>query len=171
MAELRLSVLDATGRRRFDEELPAEPIGSGRYRLLGSPGLVQGLAAGDELELAPDTPAGFRILRRGGQLSLWVYLRDPAPADSNDRLSAVAATLGGYLDGGQAGLRILTVPAATGFPRIEAALDRAVADLAGECWATAMSPTVTPGCRDLDLSSDFSTQAPMAAPEPERRRR
>ena len=71
---LRLA-LDKLGRQSVEELLPAEPLGGDRFRLLASPGkIVEGLAAGDEVELAPADPRGFRLLRRGGQLCVWVYL-------------------------------------------------------------------------------------------------
>jgi hypothetical protein len=74
MIEIRLPILDQSGQRKAEEVLPAEPLGGGRFRLLASPGLVEGVAAGDELELAPADPAGYRVPRRGGQLCIWVYV-------------------------------------------------------------------------------------------------
>jgi hypothetical protein len=133
--ELLLPVLNTAGERQFDESLPAEPQGGDRYRLLASPGMVEGLAAGDELELAPGEPAGFRVLRRAGRLCIWVYLSEPPPDGTDERLSRTAASLGGYLDGGNTRLRILTVPVAAGFPRVETALDAAVRELPGSSWA------------------------------------
>ena len=106
MIEIRLPVLDQSGQRRFEELLPADPLGGQRFRLLASPGLVEGVAAGDELELAPADPAGFRVLRRGGRLCIWVYLPEPPPEETETRLGRAATTLGGYLDGGNRGLRI-----------------------------------------------------------------
>ena len=119
----------------MEEVLPAEPLGPGCFRLLGSPGLVEGVAAGDELELTLADPAGYRVLRRGGQLCIWVYVPEPPPNQTEVRLSQAAVTLGGSLDGGNTGLRILTVPVHAGFERVEAELDAAVADLAGSTWA------------------------------------
>jgi hypothetical protein len=133
--DLRLPVRDASGQRRIEEAVPAEQLAAGRYRLAGSPGLVQGLAAGDEVELVPDEPAGFRVLRRGGQLCFWVYLPEPAPAGTDARLSRAAASLGGYMDGGNTRLRILTIPAAAGFRQIEAVLDRTVGEVPDTSWA------------------------------------
>jgi hypothetical protein len=133
--ELRLPVLDDAGRRRIEESVPAESLGGDRYRLLASPGLVEGLAAGDEIALAPDEPAGCRVLRRGGKLCLWVYVPDPPPEQTDARLSVAAVVLGGYLDGGNRGLRILTVPLSAGFQEVEAELDGAVRDLPGSSWS------------------------------------
>jgi hypothetical protein len=135
MIEIRLPVLDDSGQRRFEEILPAEPLGGGRFRLLASPGLVEGLAAEDELELAPADPAGYRVLRRGGRLCIWVYVQDPPPEQTETRLGRAAATLGGYLDGGNTGLRILTVPVSAGFGPVEAELAAVVAELPGSTWA------------------------------------
>jgi hypothetical protein len=135
MIEIRLPVLDNSGQRRFEEILPAEPLGGGRFRLLASPGLVEGVAAEDELELDPADPAGYRVLRRGGRLCVWVYVPEPPPEQTATRLGRAAAALGGYLDGGNTGLRILTVPVSTGFGRVEAELAAVVAELGGSTWA------------------------------------
>jgi hypothetical protein len=135
MIEIQLPVLDESGQRGFDEVLPAERLGRKRFRLLASPGLVEGVAAGDELELAPADPTGYRVLRRGGQLCIWVYVPEPPPEQTETRLARAAATLGGYLDGGNTGLRILTVPVSAGFGRVEGELATVVADLGGSTWA------------------------------------
>lgn len=135
MIEIRLPILNASGQRMGEELLPAEPLGPSRFRLLASPGLVEGVAAGDELELTPADLAGYRVLRRGGQLCIWVYVPEPPPTQTDARLSRAAATLGGYLDGGNVRLRILTVPVSAGFERVEAELNAAVADLRDSSWA------------------------------------
>ena len=135
MIEILLPILDESGQRMGDEVLPAEPLRPGCFRLLASPGLVEGVAAGDELELAPADPVGYRILGRGGQLCIWVRVPEPPPSQADPRLSRAAAELGGYLDGGNTGLRILTVPVSAGFRRVEAELDAAIAELRGSSWA------------------------------------
>ena len=135
MIEIRLPALDKFGRKDLEEVLPAEPLGGDRFRLLASPGIVEGVAAGDEVELAPADPRGFRVLRRGGQLCLWVYLPEPPPEQTDARLSLAATILGGYLDGGNTNLRVLTVPASAGFKQVEAELGSAVAELPGSIWA------------------------------------
>jgi hypothetical protein len=135
MGEIQLPVLDSAGQRMIEELIPAEALGRSRYRLLASPGLVEGVAAGDEIELAPEEPAGFRVLRRGGQLCIWVYVPEPPPSRTESRLTQAARALGGYLDGGQTRLRILTVPVTAGFPAVEAELDAAVTELGDSTWA------------------------------------
>ena len=66
-SEVRLPVL-SDGRRQGEESLPAVVVTPGRYRLLASPGFVEGVAAGDEFELSQESPLGYRVLRRGGNL-------------------------------------------------------------------------------------------------------
>jgi Domain of unknown function (DUF4265) len=135
MIEIRLPALDQSGQQSIEEVLPAEPLGGDRFRLLASPGLVEGVAAGDEVELAPADPTGYRVLRRGGNLCVWVYVPEPPPEETDPRLSRAATALGGYLDGGNTGLRILTVPVSAGFRRVEAEVEAAVAELPGSSWA------------------------------------
>lgn len=135
MPEIRLPVLDSSGQPKLEEVLPAEALEAGRFRLLASPGLVEGVAAGDELELTPDELSGFRVLQRGGQLCIWVYLPDLPPVGADGRLGRAARALGGYLDGGQSNLRILTVPVTAGFASVERELDAAVAELGRSTWA------------------------------------
>jgi hypothetical protein len=134
MTDIRLPVLDNSGQPTLEEELPAETLEAGRFRLLASPGLVEGVAAGDELELTSDEPTGFRVLRRGGQLCIWVYVPEPPPVGTEARLDRAARALGGYVDCGNSGLRILTVPVTAGFPRVEAELDAVVAEVGGSSW-------------------------------------
>jgi hypothetical protein len=49
----------------FYESILVEVLGENHYRVAASPGLAEGLAAGDEIELAEEEPLGYRILRRG----------------------------------------------------------------------------------------------------------
>jgi hypothetical protein len=56
----------SNGVRQGEETLPVAALGGGRYRLLASPGFVEGLAAGDEFELDPSVACGHRVLHRGG---------------------------------------------------------------------------------------------------------
>jgi hypothetical protein len=102
--------------------------------LTASPGLVEGLAAGDEIELDSTVSPGFRMLRRSGQLCIWFYLPKPAPPAADARVIRAAGRLGGYLDGGRAQLRVLTIPVSAGFDAVARELDAAARDLAGSSW-------------------------------------
>jgi hypothetical protein len=136
-ATRELSVpLFSNGARQGEETLPVADLGNGRYRLLASPGFVEGLAAGDEFELDPHAPLGHRVVRRGGNLCVWFY--HAAPVDDSDMATAdvrlVAESLGGRLDGGYSHMLVLTVPLAAGFDAVADAFDRAVRRHAGSAW-------------------------------------
>lgn len=87
------------GERRGQEAVPAGPLGARRFRVRGSPGLVEGLAAGDGLELDAAAPLGYRLLRRGGNLSVWFYCardvreNDAEQADLRGAVEALAWSL------------------------------------------------------------------------------
>jgi hypothetical protein len=119
-----------------EETLPVLAIGPGRYRLLASPGFVEGLAAGDEFELDPHSPLGHRVLRRGGNLCVWFYHAEPLSEGSaaTHDIREVAESLGGRLDGGYSRMLVLTVPLAAGFDAVARAFDAAVARHAGSAW-------------------------------------
>lgn len=101
--------------------MPAERVAEGRFRLTGSPGLAQGAAAGDVVELRED--GTFEVIERGGNLAVQVLADEFDPAALAE-LEAALRELGGWLDGGHTKLRVFTVPvAAAGFPAVEEALE------------------------------------------------
>jgi hypothetical protein len=136
-ATRELSVpLFSNGARQGEETLPVADLGNGRYRLLASPGFVEGLAAGDEFELDPHAPLGHRVVRRGGNLCVWFYHSEPL-AESSEVTADVrrtAETLGGHLDGGYSRMLVLTIPLASGFDAIARAFDDAVRRHAAASW-------------------------------------
>jgi hypothetical protein len=104
------------------EEVPAYRCGLSRFRLAGSPGLAQGAAAGDEIELRDD--GTFEVAERGGNLAIQVLTGQAFDAPSIGDLAAQLEELGGRLDGGHGGrLRVFTVPVSAGFDAIETVMD------------------------------------------------
>jgi hypothetical protein len=126
----------SNGAQQGEESLPVVALGGGRYRLLASPGFVEGLAAGDELELDPSVPCGHRVLRRGGNLCVWFYHAEPVSESSaaTADVRLVAESLGGQLDGGYSRMLVLTIPLAAGFDAVARAFDDAVRRHAGSAW-------------------------------------
>jgi hypothetical protein len=59
------------------EPVHAESLGDGLFRLLYTPGLVQGIAAGDEFRLV-DADGAFEVVRRKEALRLHCLLREMA---------------------------------------------------------------------------------------------
>jgi hypothetical protein len=120
----------------FYEEVPVEPIGPDRFRVLASPGLLDGLAAGDVFERRAD--GQFDVIERSGNLAVQIWYPDEDLGSHLDAelLPAVQA-LGGWLDGRTTGGSVLTFPLSAGFPRIENALDAWVATAAAARWSYA----------------------------------
>jgi hypothetical protein len=108
----------STGAPAFEEVL-VEESGSRRYRLLRSPGLTLGLAAGDLFELRSD--GTFEVIERGGNVCIQIFCSadlESVEADATVRLRR----LGGRLDGKSARELVYTVGASVGFNPIEEAL-------------------------------------------------
>jgi uncharacterized protein DUF4265 len=115
------------------QPVEVEPLGNGEYRILFSPGLVEGIAAGDVIRLTDPRLGLFEVLRRGGNVA--VKLGAPEPLEPF--LSAICAdlaTLNGRLDGATETAAVWTIPATAGFPRIEQAMAAAVARIPGAGW-------------------------------------
>ena len=115
------------------EPVHAEAIGGSRYRLLSSPGFVLGVAAGDEIELLGDD-GQFRVVRRGGNVAVQLFSKEPVHAFRDALAAAVREALGGVLDGGIERGLVFTIPAAAGFAAIEALFDHEVNARPGTEW-------------------------------------
>lgn len=102
------------------EDIPVAPVGATSFRLLNSPGFVHGVALGDTIELA-DTPTGFRVIRRSGNVCVWVTSDAPMDDQLSGRVMQIVVSGGGVVDGGYkdrlivANFRLSTV----GFSAIE----------------------------------------------------
>lgn len=84
------------------ERLPAEQLGSNHYRLLGSPGLVEGLAFGDEIALDEAQTCGYRIIKRSGNLCIWFFFDEVGKNRGADaaQLRIDVQQIHGWMDGG-----------------------------------------------------------------------
>ena len=120
----------------FYEEVPVDVLGGDRYRVRASPGLLDGLAAGDVFERRPD--GAFEVIERSGNLAVQIWYPDE---DLGARVEAEllpgAQALGGWLDGRTKGGAVLTFPLHAGFPRIERLLDGWVASVPAAQWSYA----------------------------------
>jgi hypothetical protein len=110
------------------ENVLVDRIADNRFRLLRSPGLVPGMAAGDEFELVDGERHGYRLLKRGGNISVQMFFpHDARPC--RDTLVPLAEQIGGRLDGEAAtsnsSMLVLTLPASAGFPAIEQLMEKA----------------------------------------------
>lgn len=115
------------------EPVHVAALGDGVFRLLYTPGFVQGLAAGDEFRLV-GTDGAFAVTRRGGNLAVQVFADELVALHQAD-LVAQVARLGGSLDGAIERGLAFTVPLAAGFPAVERVFDTWVAAHPGWEWS------------------------------------
>jgi hypothetical protein len=112
------------------EELLVEPCGPETYKLVASPGLVLGIAAGDTIRVAGSD--SFEIVARGGNLSVQI-LRSQGVDEIEEFATEAMARVGGRLDGvgGRIGGKrarelVFTIPVLAGFAPIEQALNHII---------------------------------------------
>ena len=99
------------------EEVLVDELRDGSFRIAATPGMVEGIAAGDVIRLDDDDL--FTVVHRAGNVAVQVYYR-PVEDDVDD-LQAEIESLGGWLDGADdRGVRAFTIPMSVGFPAIEA---------------------------------------------------
>lgn len=133
--------LDESGRKHVGRErLEVEAVSPQRFRLLFSPALVQGLAAGDVFEVDDDSPLGFRVIERGGNLCVWLILPMLIRGESSLPPDVIAVrksveALGGRLDGGTASTIVFTIPISAGFPAVERLFINATRSITNSHWA------------------------------------
>jgi uncharacterized protein DUF4265 len=113
------------------EEVLVDPLGDGLHRLVASPGLVLGVAAGDHIAVSGE--GRFEVVSRGGNVAVQLYADPNIGADVSPLTSALA-NLGGRLDGHEKNLWVFTIPVSAGFPAIEAVFDAFQADNPGVEW-------------------------------------
>lgn len=114
------------------EPVHAQRLGGGRYRVLHTPGVVYGLAAGDELEAGAD--GAFRVLRRGGNLAVRVLCPTGVAPFTEALAKEVQEKLGGILDGKVRNGLVFTVPVTAGFKRVEVVFQEFTQAMAGAVW-------------------------------------
>ena len=117
------------------EEVPVEVLGPNRYRLLASPGILDGLAAGDVFTVDPISFL-YRVHERGGNLcvQVWYPGLDLAGRVDAELVPAVTA-MGGTLDGREQELSSFTIPLTAGIPAIETLFNDWVDHADGATWS------------------------------------
>jgi hypothetical protein len=61
--EIELPICHATSDRPMTEIIEVVQLSPLKYRLVFSPGMVEGLAKGDEIELCSEDPKGFNVVK------------------------------------------------------------------------------------------------------------
>jgi Domain of unknown function (DUF4265) len=127
----QMSVADAV-----IEKVEAERLSPSEFRLLYSPGLVEGLAAGDVVEVLGSRRGAFRLVGRGGNVCVWFYF--PTRADNRgpnaQRLADAVRAAGGRVDGGGVYSLVLTFPSTMGIKKIATMIDEYSAQVPDSEW-------------------------------------
>lgn len=98
------------------ESILVAPLGGERFRLLKSPGLVQGVAAGDIVAIDPHGVC--TAVHRAGNVCVQVYSFE-CTDEVDAFLTPLVVQAGGYLDGRSARQLVYTLPVSVGFEVIE----------------------------------------------------
>lgn len=136
MEHITLPVLSDDGRRATREVLEVDPLAAKRYRLLHSPAFVDGLAAGDIIELDESVACGFRVVARAGNLAVIVAFEENEDVSSAQalRLKERMEAIGGASDGGPPRMLVFTVPVSAGFQAVERMLAEFLREAPGTSW-------------------------------------
>ncbi|MFF0596041.1 DUF4265 domain-containing protein [Streptomyces antibioticus] len=112
------------------ETLPARAIGPDTYELTGSPGLVEGCAAGDVLKVAAD--GTFQVEHRGPNLCVQTFGDPPFTATSLEALITAFTPLNGLVEAPtDRRFIVITVPATAGVPTVERVMESWATDVPG----------------------------------------
>lgn len=111
------------------EEVLVERRDDGNLRVASSPGMIDGLAADDIIELDAQAPKGYRLVARGRNVCVHVFRVQDDAAELRLRLEPLVESIGGWLDGtmGVSGL-CFTIPVQVGFATIESTFKSVVGD-------------------------------------------
>jgi hypothetical protein len=134
--EIDLPICHSESNRPGTEVVEVERLGPKYYRLLFSPGVVEGLAKGDVIELSDTDPKGFNVLTRSGNLCVWFYFKEPGVnrGPDGDRVRSAVEQFGGVCDGGGNTNLVFSIPVSFGFPAVEALFNNLVQQYPGASW-------------------------------------
>jgi hypothetical protein len=116
-----LAGLGAGGKLVYETVL-TRTIEPDQHLVLGTPALVEGIAAGDRIRVRAG--GGFEVVQRGGNICLLVVPGEPPGAEELAPLRDAFDELGGIVElPPDRRFIVITVPAAAGFDTVEAAID------------------------------------------------
>ncbi len=119
------------------EEVVVERLGTGRFKLMQSPGRVLGAAAGDVIDVSEDRRA--TVVERGGNLCIQIYTKGEG-AQIEPVVRERLAPLSGRLDGRSEPQLVFTVPASVGLAAVESAMAEVVRQFPKAEWYYGISP-------------------------------
>ena len=104
--------------RVVSETLWVEDVPEGKYRLVKSPLVAQGLAVGDEFLVDPADKT-IRVLDRAGNLGVQLFMRPELTRDVFEVLGVKVWALGGEFDAHSDSIAGFWIPVDAGFPAVE----------------------------------------------------
>ena len=113
------------------EEVVVERLGTGRFKVMQSPGLVLGVAAGDVIDVSEDRRA--TVVERGGNLCIQIYTKGEG-AQIEPIVRERLEPLNGRLDGRSEQQLVFTVPASAGLAVVESAMTEVVRQFPKAEW-------------------------------------
>ena len=115
------------------QPVEVEPLDSGAYRVLYSPGLVEGVAAGDVIRVTDDELGHFEVLQRGGNVCV-KWAASASIGESLVEADELLKPLGARRDGSIERAAVWTIPIAVGLSEIESAMASIIALHPGSEW-------------------------------------
>jgi hypothetical protein len=115
----------AGARGGMTQPVPARELEDGTFEILASPGLVQGVAAGDVIRLSDRHAGAFDVIRHGGNVCVQI-LRSAGIAPVVEWLVPRMGPLSARLDGKISRGAVYTIPVTVGFQAIEELMAEAV---------------------------------------------
>jgi hypothetical protein len=115
------------------QPVPAKKIAADLYELTFTPGMVDGVAAGDTVRVIDARTGRFEIVARGGNLAIKVFSKSAAAPLVTWLIPRLTA-LGGVLDGQIDSAAVWTVPLEATFEALEALLGEACRAHPGATW-------------------------------------
>ena len=105
------------------QPVEVEETESGDFLVLFSPGLVEGIAAGDIIRVIDVATGQFEVVSRGGNVSVKWMARSPISKFLN-QADEFLGPLGARRDGNIANAAVWTIPVTATFSAIEDAMNR-----------------------------------------------
>jgi hypothetical protein len=115
------------------EPVPARKLPDETFQILASPGLVEGIAAGDVVRVLDHVLGTFEVVLRGGNVSIKII----SPGSIQPlikRLQEDFERIGGWIDGKIERAAVFTVPVKVGFRPMEELMARIIAAFPGLVW-------------------------------------
>jgi len=121
-SHVRLAAGLGAGGQLVYESVLTRTIAPDLHLVLGTPALVEGIAAGDRIQVRAG--GAFEVVQRGGNICLLVVPEEPPGADDLALLRDAFDDLGGIVElPPDRRFIVITVPAAAGFDAVEHAID------------------------------------------------